>query len=229
MLFLHKFSYLTVNFLLCISRACKRSVTAKVLICYSLKGNHIKFITHTIACNHGTCKLCCLLNIIRSASSNLIENYFLSGTAACKGCDFIFNFFFCHQIFVTLLNLHSVAKSTRGTRDDRDFLNWCRVRLQCSYKCVTDFMVSNYLFLLIRENCIFLLITSNNNLNTFLKVSLMDNSSSLTYSAKSSFIYYICKLSTGSTRCHSCNCMKVNIICRLDFLCMNFKDCFTSL
>ena len=71
--------------------------------------------------------------------------------------------------------------------------------LQGCHQCMTRLMVCYDQFFLVRKNGIFLLITSNNNLNTFLKVSFMDNSSSLTYSAKSSFIYDIGKLSTGST------------------------------
>ena len=97
------------------------------------------------------------------------------------------------------------------------------------HKSMSNLMICNNFFLLVRKYSIFLLISCNNNFDALLEICFCHHFTIISDSTKSCFIYNIGKFCTGSSGCHSRNCMEIHIIRKLHFLCMYFKDCLTSL
>ena len=63
-------------------RARASAFAAKVFISFGLKCNHTEPVRHAETGDHGACKLCGLLNIVRGAGSTGTENQFLRRAAA---------------------------------------------------------------------------------------------------------------------------------------------------
>ena len=138
---LNEFHNLTVNFFLCIRRACKGCIASEILVCHCFHCHHIKIITHAITGDHGTCNLGCLFDIVGSTCCHFTKNNFFCGTSTGESRNLIFQFFLREKIFVSLLYLHGVAKCTGSSRDDRDLLNRCGMCLHGCHKSMSDLMV----------------------------------------------------------------------------------------
>ena len=229
MLLFYKFNDFVVDLSLSLSRTCKRGITAEVLVCDSLKSNHIEILVHTVAGDHGTGKAGCLLDIIGSTGCNGAKDDFLCGTAACESGNLVLDFFFAHQIMIAFIHLHSVTKGAGSSWDNSDLLNRCGIGLLGSNERMADLMIGNNQLLLIRENSILLLISGNDSFNTFFKVRLSCKTSVVTDGTKCGFIDNVRKLGTGSTGSHAGNLIKIDIVRKTDFLGMNLQNLFTAL
>ena len=93
---------------------------------------------------------------------------------------------------------------------------------------MSDLMICNRLFLLIRKHGILLLITGNYNLDTFFQICLGYKCPVRTDSTKRALVDDIRKLGSRCTGCHTCNRMEIYIIANLDFSCMYLEDCLTA-
>ena len=84
-----RFNHLFVYFLLCVGRAGKGCIAAEILICHRLHGDHVEFVGHAVACDHGAGKLCGLLNVVGGAGRYAAENDLLRCAAAREGGDLV--------------------------------------------------------------------------------------------------------------------------------------------
>ena len=228
MFHLDKFHNFLVQKCLCLERTAQAGISAQILVCHVLHGNHVKVFTHTISGDHRSCKLGRLFNIVGGSGCDGMEDQFLCSTSACKSCDLVLQFLFCHQVMISVIYLHSVTKRTGCTRNDRNLVNRCRLGLLCGNQCMSDLMVGNDQFFLIGKNTVLLLISGDNYLDALFKVCLCGKFSALTYCTQCCFIDDVRKLCTGSSGCCFSNLIKAYGISNLNLLCMNFKDLFTS-
>ena len=130
---------------------------------------------------------------------------------------------------VALLNLHGVAESAGGARNDGYLLNGSGVCLFCSNKGVTNLVIGDYALFLIGENRVLFLVACNNNLNAFLKVGLRGFAPVVPDGTESRFVNYVCKLCAGSAGGHARNVFKVNARCKADFFCVDSQNVLATL
>ena len=128
-----------------------------------------------------------------------------------------------------IIHLHGIAQCTRSTWNDRNLVNRGRFGLFGCNKCMSDLMIGNNQFFFIGKDTVFLLISRNNNFDTFFKVCLSCKFTSVTNCTKCCFIDNICKFRAGSSGSCLCNIIKSNSICNFNFLCMNFQNFFSTL
>ena len=107
-------------------------------------------------------------------------------------------------------------------------MNRSRIRLFRRHKCMSYLMIGYDQLLLIGKHPVFLLITSDNHLNTLLKVSLGSKLPAVTDSTKSCLVYNIGKLCTGSAGCCLGNFIETDTVCDFDLSGMDFQDFLTS-
>ena len=219
---------LFVDFVLCISGAGERRVTAEILVVDGLHCHHAERIAHAVPRNHGAGELGCLLNVVGRAGRDFVENDFLCGTSAGEGGNFVFNFLFGHQIFVVLLHLHGVAEGTGSARNNGNFLYRRGVRLHRSDQGMADFMIGNNLLFVIGQHGVFLLITGDNNFDAFLQIRFRDNRTIVAHSAERRFVDDVCQLCTGCTGCHAGDGVIVDIVSGFDFLGVYLENRFSS-
>ena len=100
--------------------------------------------------------------------------------------------------------------------------------LKGSHQSMSDFVIGNHFFLLVGENGVFLLVTSDYHFNALFQVCFCNDCTSVTDCTKCCFVYNICQLGSGCTRCHTCDGVEIHIIGCFDFSCMNLQNCFTS-
>ena len=93
---------------------------------------------------------------------------------------------------------------------------------------MTDLVVGDNLLLLIRQNCVLLLVSCDNYLNTLLKISLGHIPPAFPHCSERCFINNIGKLGTGCSGRHTCNRCKVNALIQFHFSRMDFQDLFTA-
>ena len=131
-----RFYYLAVNVFLSICRAGQRSIASQILVCHGFHCHHVKFGTHAVAGNHGSCKLGCLLNIVGSTCGYFPEFHFFRCTSTGKSSNLIFNFLFGHQILITGFQLHGITKGSGGSWNNGNLLYRCRICLLYTSRCV---------------------------------------------------------------------------------------------
>ena len=225
----YKLHNLLIQKCLRLKRTGKTCISAKILIAHILHGNHIKIIAHTISADHRSGNLGRLLNIIGSTSGNGMENQFFRCTATCKGSDLILQFLLGHQEMFLLIYLHGITQCTRSTWNDRNLMNRCRIRLLGSNQRMPNLMIGNDQFLLVGKHTVLLLISGNNNFNTFFKIRLCGKFPSVTDCTESRLIDNVGKFCTGSPNCSLGDLVKTDTVCNLDLLGMDFQDFLTSL
>ena len=101
-----------------------------------------------------------------------MEDQFFRCTSTGKGRDLVFQFFFVHQIMFAVFHLHRVTKCSGSSRNDRDLVYRCGVRLFCRYQRMTDFMVGYDQFFLLGKYAILLLITGDNHFDALFHICL---------------------------------------------------------
>ena len=92
-----------------------------------------------------------------------------------------------------IIHLHGIAQCTRSTWNDRNLVNRGRFGLFGRNKRMSDLMIGNNQFFFIGKDTVFLLISRNNNFDTFFKVCLSCKFTSVTNCTKCCFIDNICK------------------------------------
>ena len=76
--------YLFINQGLGLKGTGQRAVSAQILVAHLFHGHHIKIITHTVAGDHTSGQLGCLLDIIGGSCCDAVEDQLLGCTAAGK-------------------------------------------------------------------------------------------------------------------------------------------------
>ena len=127
---------------------------------------------------------------------------------------------------VVILHLQRVSQGTGGAGDDGDFLHGSGVRLLRCNQGVTDLMVSDNLFLLIRENRVLFLVAGNDHFDALLQIGLGGKAAPVTHCAQSGFVYNIGKLCTGCTGGHTRHLQEVHIVGDLDLFRVHLQDGF---
>ena len=220
---------LGINLAGCSFTALQGSVAAQITIGHNLGSHHIKFFRHAKTCYHAACQLCSLLDIIGSAAGNAAENNLLSTAAACHGYNLVEQLFLGHQHAVIFADLHGVAQSAVGTRNNSNLMYRSTVLLHSSHKCVTDFVVGNNLFLCGRNYRALALVTGDNSFNGFLQIFLLHHVTMHFYSSQRTLIDNIGKLCTAGSGCCPRQRAIVDIVCHTHVTCMNLQDSLTAL
>ena len=229
MLAFYKVYHLFVDFSLGLGRTGQGSVAAQILIGYCLQSYHVEIRTHTVAGDHCPCQFGCLFDIVGSACGGRVKYQFLRSPSSGKSGDLILQFFLAHQVVVAFFYLHGIAKSAGSTGNNGDLLDRSRICLLCCHQSMSDLVICHHFLFLICEDGIFLLITGDDYLNTFLQISLCHIFPVIPHRAESSFIYNISQFRTGSAGSHPGDFFKIDIIAEIYFLCMNPEDSFSSL
>ena len=87
-------------------------------------------------------------------------------------------------------------------------------------------MVSDDLFLLIREDRVLLLVAGNDHLDALLQIGLGGKAAAVTHCAQCGFVDNIGKLCARGTRSHARHLQEIYIVSDLDLLRVNLQDGF---
>ena len=96
--------------------------------------------------------------------------------------------------------------------------------LQGSHQGVSDFMVGNHQFFMVRQYGIPFLVTGNNHLDAFFQIGFVHNGTSVSHGTEGCFINNIGKLCTGGAGCHSGNGVEIHIFAHFNLSGMNFEN-----
>ena len=91
-------------------RAGQGRIAAEVFIGDRFHGDHVEFVRHAVAGDHGPGQLGRLFDVVRSACRDLVKDDFFGSPAAGEGSNLIFQFFPGQDVFILLVDLHGVAQ-----------------------------------------------------------------------------------------------------------------------
>ena len=100
-----------------------------------------ELLGHTVLGHHGSRQISRLLDIIGCSGGNRIKYYFLCCTASHAYDQTGKNLFLGQKELLFLRCLQYIAKSSAGTRNDRDLLYRLSILLKCTGQCMTNLMI----------------------------------------------------------------------------------------
>ena len=115
------------------------------------KSNRPEYITHAILRNHAAHNAGSLLDILRSACTDLPEHDFFSHTAAHGNLQLIHELT-ARCIGTVFLRQHKRVSACTAARNDRDLMHRICIRQQHAHERMTAFMISRKLFLIIAHD-----------------------------------------------------------------------------
>ena len=110
MLFLDDGDDFGVDVFLRFRRAGQGRIAAEVFIGDRFHSDHVEFVRHAVARDHGPGQLGRLFDVVRSACRDLVKDDFFGSPAAGEGSNLIFQFFPGQDVFILLVDLHGVAQ-----------------------------------------------------------------------------------------------------------------------
>ena len=133
--------HLVVNFCGCIVTAVENCTSIQILVLLGCKTHETEFLRHTVLCDHSTCHLGSLLNIIGSPCSHAVKNDLLSSTSAKISHQHGLQLLLGVQILLFLRNLHHITKCTHGTGHNGDLLHRLCILLKGTYQRMSNLVV----------------------------------------------------------------------------------------
>ena len=228
MLFLDDGDDFGVNVFLRFRRASQGRVAAEVFIGDRFHGDHVEFVRHAVAGDHGPGQLGRLFDVVRSACRDLVKDDFFGSPAAGEGGNLVFQFFPGEDVFILLVDLHGVAQGARRAGDDGDFLDRCRMTLEGSDQSMADFVVGDGLLFVVRQDGILLLVAGDDDFDAFFQVGLADGIAVVADGAQGGFIDDIGQFGAGSAGGHAGDGVEIDVVAEDDFLGMGLEDGFTA-
>ena len=92
--------------------------------------NQTNCIRHTVLCNHGTCCLCCRLNILGGTRCNIIKDQFFRDTSAQRYNNILHHLALGIEHIVSFRQRHCITCCTNTCRNNRYGINRSYIRKQ---------------------------------------------------------------------------------------------------
>ena len=164
----------------------------------------------TIFNNHLTSDCCSFFNIVRSASSWIVEHNLFRSTAAHSIRHLIKQLISRLRIAVASWHNSRVSKSA-STRQNRNLSNRIRVMQGSSNERVTTFVISRVAQLIQSHALRLLSRASLNAINRLVNSAIVNKLSARTSAKQSRFIKHISQIRARKTRSSNSNHMKINV------------------
>ena len=114
--------YFLIDLSCCSLSTVHNGSSVQITVLNRFQSDQSELFAHTILCDHGTCNLGCLLNIIRSTCSNCIKHNLFRSTSTKHSDKHCFQLFLGIQELLFLRCLHYISESTHGSRYDSNLL-----------------------------------------------------------------------------------------------------------
>ena len=200
-------------------------VAAQVLVGDGLHGDHVKFIAHAVAGDHGAGQSGGLFDVVGSAGGDTAELHLFGGAAAGQGGDLVLDFLLAHEVVVALLlNLHGVAQGAGGAGDDCDLLDRGAVGLHGRDERMSDLVVGDNELLLVGQDRVLFLITRDDDLNALLHIRLIGEPSAVPDGAQGRLVDDVGKFRAGGACRHSGDLVEIDVCADLDFPGVDLQD-----
>ena len=195
----------------------------------ALEAHQSEALRHTILCDHRTCQLRRLLDIVGGAGRHRIKYDFLRRTTSQEGHQHRMKLCLRVQILLFLRHLHHIAECTHRTRYDGDLLYRLRILLNRGDQCMSDLMVGNDTTLLLTEDTILLLLTDEHDLDCLEEIRLGYLLTTMLDRRDGRLVHHVCKVCTDRTGGRQCDLVEIDGIIQLHIPCMHLQNIDTAL